>query len=91
MYISYNYPIVNLWEFNLPRFAQLSDAVRNLTLAKVGLRFCLDREDLQLPYPLVMTNIAIEKSPFSMGKFTISMAIFHSDVCLPGGLYMGIA
>ena len=47
MYISYNYPIVNLWEFNLRRFAQLSDAVRNLTLAKVGLRFCLDREDLQ--------------------------------------------
>ena len=25
------------------------------------------------------------KSPFSMGKSTISMAIFHSYVCLPEG------
>ena len=32
------------------------------------------------------------KSPFSMGKSPISMAIFHSYgyVCLPGGIYCNV-
>ena len=30
------------------------------------------------------------KSPFLMGKLTISMAMFNSHVCLPGGIYVYI-
>ena len=36
-------------------------------------------------YPLVMTNIAMAKITSSMGQFTMSMAMFNSDVGLPEG------
>ena len=36
-------------------------------------------------YPLVMTDIAMQKLQFLLRKLTISMAIFNSYVCLPEG------
>ena len=36
-------------------------------------------------YPLVMTNIAMEKKTIFNGKLTISMAIFNCYVSLPEG------
>ena len=48
------------------------------------LGFCGDFMGSYGMYPLVMTNSLLTgKSPCSMGKSTISMAIFHSYVVLP--------
>ena len=38
-------------------------------------------------YPLVNVYIAMEKSPFPIGKSTISMVMFHSYVSLPGATW----